>query len=457
MSRFTTSLISLTVLLTLSACGSKNKELKSDAPAAPAPQTAPQSTTPNTTTGGDKSKSNDNSTNASDDAAQAQAKKHEQEQQGRGAPSVQVPGTIVGGGDSSSQTRPGRGQHNSDGGQSHQAGGGQVKQPKKPVETKVVERKLTDIDFGSQFADLSGGQTKDLFYTGAGRDGLLAAFKSQAGAASSDQQKLNANLSRAIIGARMSKANKQSATIDLAIDESFKGGIKNYQLKATPAFGVMNLSLVKQAANGNLEFQGGYLKCLDLDGGCDNSYAYIKLSGGYAKIIFRKSYVDTFFLMQEKITNNAGFDELKDYAQNKRDDVSTAKKIDKIQVASYEVVNGRAGMGFALTTVDKQMVGLSIPLLVSDTASLVDVAVAKSSDISRGYDLQSSAGYSSQLSQSITDARLVGNTGLGELKLKLNFAAGANSGSIWIIVSKVQVPTLSLEQVQAFEAAQKPF
>jgi hypothetical protein len=423
---FKTSLLSIAVLLTLSSCG-KDKEMKANtpAPAAPEAQTSPA---PAPTTDPTKAPPTDSRQNP---------------KRGTVAPPVDVPPEVEApnNSDPTAQAPAGRGQGR---------GGMQDEQ-----RTKSTGNSLTDIKFATQDSEKTGGVANDLYYTGAGSDGLMSAFKKRAVTVSADQQRLNANLAKAIVGARLSKGAGSEMWIDLAIDESIKGQgtVQNYRLKATAAGDKMNLSSAQAAGAGNLDFQGGFLKCLDTSGDCNNAYAKIKMSGAYTRVIFRKSYANTFYLIQQNMENNSGLMEMNSYIKNRQQNISTSQKLEAVQVASYEILNGRSAMGVAITTADKEMIGLNIPLLVSGDHSLVDTAVTKSSDISRSYPLESSAGYSTRLSQAISDVRLVGNTGVGQLKVKLTYG----NGSIWMLLSKVSAATMSVQQVDAFEAGVKPF
>lgn len=317
----------------------------------------------------------------------------------------------------------------------------------------------SQVNFDNQDAVKTGGRLNDLYYTSAGDDGLMTEFKLKSLTVSGDQQRMNMNLAKAIVTAKLSRSNSSGEVmIELNIDESVNGSgaVKTYRIKATADSAKMNLSLAN--AGGALKFQGGFLKCLDTDGGCENAYAKIKLSGAYTRIIFRNSYADRHFLIQENIVNNPAFDLMKNYILNTATGVNSNERIEKLQISSFEVTNGRAGMGALMTTLDHEMIGLSIPLVVSANKSEVQAPVNKLTDLSKNYDLSNLANsYSSRLSQSITDIKLVNNNGLGQLKLKMNFTAGANSGAIWMVISKVQKPELSIEQVRLFESQVKTF
>ncbi|MFZ3229882.1 MAG: hypothetical protein WA160_06740 [Pseudobdellovibrio sp.] len=434
-----TSLLSLAVLVTLSSCG-KSKELKTEGPAEqpavaqPATQTPPVVKDPN----------NLNS------EAPASGPSNQLTPDEPNAPGTNPTTPPV-----APTTNPGTAPLPP--APSTQTPGGQAQLPVPPVMVEVPS--LLDIDFAHQVVEKTGGQKQDLFYTGAGQDGLMNEFKAYAGKVSPDQQVMNKNLAKAITVAKLSSSSSD-LTIDLAIDESINGvgSVKNYHLKAIADGNMMKLMNVTQASNGSLAFQGGFLKCLDLDGSCHNAYAKIKMSGAYTRVIFRKSYADTHFIIQDKQVNNSKFEMMKSYINNRADDSTSNQQINGVQVSSFEVVNGGAGLGAMIATADSQMIGLSIPLVVSGTNSEVNAQVSKTSDVSKNYDLAFSAGsYGQLLSQQVDDVKLIKNNGRGQIKLKMSFGQGADQASIWVVIAKVLKPQMTLEQVRAFEATLKNF
>ena len=479
---FKTSLISVAVLLTLSSCG-KNKDLKTsgDAP-------KPAATQPNSNSDSDtgsaaqnqQTQQNQNHTkNGSDQAApkvDGSVKNQRAKDEGRKDRGGHV---TIGDGENSDDQK----KSNEDKKQPVKPSTIKEQSPKKQddaksdskqddskkVETKKEESKkekedttqvkrVIDVD-KNQIASKTGGQTKDLlYYTGAGDDGLMEEFKSYLPKASPAQQHVNAKLAKSIVGARLTKAVGGDQIIDLAIEESVGGGrtgIKNYRLKAQQAGNMMKLSQV--SATGSLQLQNGYLKCLDTDGSCMNAYAKVKMSGGIARVIFRKTVANVYFLIQENIVNNDNFNLMNWYIKNRTQAISTTQKINLIETSSYEVVNGASAIGLTMKTSDNEMISLTTPLLVSPSGSVVDVGVSKGLDLSKSFNLSSNENYESRLQNAISDARLVANNGRGQLKIKLNFAAAENTGAIWVVVSKsaTSSKTLSVENVRAFEASLK--
>lgn len=310
------------------------------------------------------------------------------------------------------------------------------------------------VQFNEAEAVKTGGQLNKLYYTSFSQDGLMAEFKSYNSKVNADQKTMNLNLAKALVSAKLVRSTSNGDIVLEIIADEF-GQMKTYKMKATEEGDRYTLSSL--SSQGDLEFEGGFLKCTDLDGGCENSYAKIKFSGAYARLVFRSSYADRLFLVQEKVSNPS-FDLVNNYVMNTVNGVDTLQKIDFAQVASFEVVNGRAGAGLMLVTKDQDLLGLSIPLLAPEKGTALTAQVAKLSDLSKNYNLSPLSGtYSQKISQAIKNVQLVNNNGRGQLKLKLDLSEGSSTASMWLVVSKVNKATMSVEQVRQFESKIKAF
>ena len=347
--------------------------------------------------------------------------------------------------------------YNSD--EENQTGSSSVLNPKVKMSDDGVQRALHVNFSDSDEAVKTGGQSPEgLFYTSSGDDGLMSEFKSYNNKVSAEQKQMNMNLAKGIVVAQLKRQlADNSIQLQLTVDEF--GKLKTYVMKASQEDNRLKLTLVSKT--GDLEYQGGFLKCTDTDGGCENAYAKIKLSGAYARVIFRSSYASRLFHMPSTNTSKA-FALWQTYVNNTVDNVQGATQaISYVQVSSFEVVNGRSGMGVLLVTDDKQLVGLSVPLLAKDKGSSVDVAVQKISDLSQSYDLKKlAATYSTKLSDTIKSVRLERNNGLGDIRLKMDVSDSANDAQkslIWMTVSKMNKATMSVGDIQEFEKTLKAF
>lgn len=307
-------------------------------------------------------------------------------------------------------------------------------------------------NFDVTSVEQTGGKLDKLNYTAASADGLMAEFRSYNNSVAAAQKQMNLNLAKAVIGAKLIRS-AGSMTVDLTLDESIDGvkKISSYRLQGVSSDAGDRQILKKSSANGDLEYQGGFLKCTDKDGGCDNAYIKIKLSGAYLRVIFRNSYADRFFILEEGSQGSA-FEMWKSYLSNTTNGSTTSQKIAYVQTSSYEIVNGRSGMGIKIATEDNETVGLSVPLLAPDNGTLSYVGASKVTDLSRNYDLTSNLNGPQNLAQTIKEAKLVNNNGKGEVRVRLDVSAGAAKAGVWLTTSRLQKATLSNAEISSFES-----
>lgn len=298
----------------------------------------------------------------------------------------------------------------------------------------------------------TGGKLDKLNYTSSSADGLMAEFRGYNNKVNAEQKAMNLNLAKAVINAKLKRAaGSGDMLVDLTLDESVEGvkKITSYRLIATQAGDKFNLS--KISSNGDLEVQGGFLKCTDADGGCDNAYIKVKMEGAYVRVIFRKSYADRFFILEEG-SQGSSFELWKSYLNNTVNFATTSQKLDYVQTSSFEVVNGRSAMGVLIATEDKEVVGLGVPLLAPDKGTVAGSNVAKVNDLSKNYDLTSASNASQNLAQAIKEAKLINNNGKGELRLRLDLSTGSQKAAIWLTLSNIQKASMSIAEIQGFES-----
>lgn len=313
------------------------------------------------------------------------------------------------------------------------------------------------VDFSKASAIKTGAGTDELFYTSAGDDGLMEEFKKYNSKVSTQQQAMNTNLAKAVVTAKLSRATGTGKiSLTLAIDEF--GTVKTYALNANSDGEKMALSLSKTGTTGEMPFEGGFLKCLDTDGSCNVAYAKIKIAGGYTRVIFRNTVADLHFLVQEKVVGNSAFSTMDAYISNSVHNLNVANKIEGMKLSSFEVIGGRAGLGAMLTTLDRQVVGFDVPLVVSGLGADVNTNVEKKADLSKLYDLVNlTKSHSVELSRSIKKVQLVNNDGRGHFKLQLMFGTDDAPASIWIVAAGMKKQTMSIEQIRIFENKLKAF
>lgn len=308
------------------------------------------------------------------------------------------------------------------------------------------ETKTSTPLFDEAVAIKTGGKLAELNYTSFGDDGIMDLFRTNSTTVSKEQQTQNLTLAKAITGAKLKKIGSDMY-LDLAIDEF--GILKLYKLKAIVDGNKMKLSSI--SSTGDLEFQAGFVKCLDES--CDTAYAKIKMSGAYTRIIFRTAATNNHFSFQSNV-DETKYNLWKTYISNTVQGNNTSAKIVSIKTASFEVLNGKSAVGIQILTQDNESVSLSGSLLAADAGIVVNQLLSRTADLSVNYNLPSSVGKLSNLSAAMNETRLVNNNGKGQIKLKMIFS----TGSVWLTLSPVEAKAaLKAEQVKSFESTVPKF
>ncbi len=310
------------------------------------------------------------------------------------------------------------------------------------------------VKFDEAEAVKTGGKLEALNFTSSGNDGLMTEFRSYNNKVGAEQKTKNLNVAKAVLNAKLKRSTSAgSMLVDLTLDESLDGvkKITSYRLQGTSSQAGDRQILKQVNTNGDLEYQGGFLKCIDADGGCENAYIKVKLSGAYVRIIFRNSYADRFFILEQG-SQGSSFELWKTYLMNTTSGATTSQKLANIKTSSFEVVNGRAAMGVLISAEDNEMVGLSVPLLAADKGTVAGSNISKVNDISKNYDLASSSNASQNLAQAIREAKLVNNNGKGDLRIRLDLSAGTQKGAMWLTLSSLQKATMSTAEISSFES-----
>jgi hypothetical protein len=206
------------------------------------------------------------------------------------------------------------------------------------------------------------------------------------------------------------------------------GGVKIYNLAGSMSEG--RASKLRMVTYGNGEKTtgtynvAGTLKCVDLDGGCETAMARLEVgcNGGFgvAYVVFRNSKADLYFQLPavDAYSGNPEFYVLSDYFISTIKDLKTTAKIQKRTLGSWEVVNGRSGFTFTLKGYNDELLAFTGPLLAQDGSNAVNVRLGRiGKDEENSLDLLAVRSSKLNYANTIQEARLVANNGLGQLRL----------------------------------------
>lgn len=306
---------------------------------------------------------------------------------------------------------------------------------------------------------LTGGVTKDGYvYTSASTDELLNFLRKRNERVGAESRRQNLAAAASVVSAKISQDGfeGESAVITLKVQES--GGVKVYNLAGGMSEGrASKLRLVK-AGNGE-RTTGAYnvagtLKCVDLDGGCETAMARLEIGNGngfgVAYVVFRNSQVDLYFHLpaKEKYSGNPEFYTLSDYFISTIKDLNTSSKIQKRTMSSWEVVNGRSGFTFTTKGYNDELLAFSGPLLSQDGSNAVNVRLNRiGKDEDNSLDLISVRNSRLNYANTIQEARLIANNGLGQIRLSVKMRKRNNyaQDKFAVTVMKTIKPIVDLE------------
>lgn len=278
---------------------------------------------------------------------------------------------------------------------------------------------------------LTGGVTKDGYvYTSSSTDELLNFLRKRNQSVGAESRRQNLAAAASVVAAKISQDGfeGESAVITLKVQES--GGVKVYNLAGGLSDGPA--SKLQQVRTGNGERTtgsrtvNGTLKCVDLDGGCETAMARLEIGNGHgfgvAYVIFRNSKADLYFHLpaKEKYSGNPEFYTLSDYFISTIQDRNTTGKIAKRTLSSWEVVNGRSGFVFTTKGYNDELLAFAGPLLSQDGSNSVNVQLGRvGKDEENSLDLMDVSRSRLNYANTIQDARLIANNGLGQIRLSL--------------------------------------
>jgi hypothetical protein len=306
---------------------------------------------------------------------------------------------------------------------------------------------------------LTGGVTGDGYvYTSSSTDELLNFLRKRNERVGAESRRQNLAAAGSVVSAKISQEgyDNDSAVITLRVQES--GGVKVYNLAG--GLGEGRASKLRMVRDGNGERTtgaynvSGSLKCVDLDGGCETTMARLEIGNGngfgVAYVVFRNSKADLYFLLpaKENYSGNPEFYTLSDYFISTIKDIRTTAKIQKRTLSSWEVVNGRSGFTFTTKGYNDELLAFAGPLLSQDGSNTVNVRLNRiGKDQENSLDLLAVGNSRLNYANTIQDARLVANNGLGQIRLVVTMRKRNNYAQdrFAVTVMRVIKPIVDLE------------
>ncbi|MGZ3771524.1 MAG: hypothetical protein ACXVCP_18200 [Bdellovibrio sp.] len=278
---------------------------------------------------------------------------------------------------------------------------------------------------------LTGAVTQDgLLFTSSSTDNLMDFLRARNEKVDANTRRTNFEVAAAVRSAVLAvDPLSGDSIVTLKIQEG--RDVKVYNLGGVSSYGGAAASLhILSEGNGEkstgTRALTGTLKCVDLDGGCETTFVRLKINGASSSaiinLIFRNSSADLYFYLpsDQEQSSNPEFLTFQDYILNSIKQIDTKDKIKTVRMNSWEVVNGRSGINLSIKGYNDELVAFSGPLLAPEVGNAVNVVLSRVNyDQDSSKDMVSSKNTKLNYANSIGDARITANNGLGQVRIQL--------------------------------------
>ncbi len=284
---------------------------------------------------------------------------------------------------------------------------------------------VTSGSFGKR---LTGAMTNDgLVYTSSSTDSLLDFLRARNERVSYATQQANLQAAASVMSAKLTI---DRLTSDAIITLKIKEGSETKVYNVAGSIGDGRAMPVRSIRAGNGEKTTGTrplegtVKCLDLDGGCETTFVRLKLgasgSSSILNVVFRQSSADLYFHLPGEYSDNPEYLELRDYFRSTIQGHNTEDRIKTVRMNSWEVVNGRSGYTVAMTGGNKELLAFAGPLLAPEAGTGVNVPLSRiGKEKDDTLDLLALGNTKLNYANTIGEARMIANNGLGQVRLAL--------------------------------------
>lgn len=300
--------------------------------------------------------------------------------------------------------------------------------PVPPSYNSKDARNVSDDGFGKR---LTGGVAQDgLVYTSTSTDQLLDYLRARNERVSWETRQLNLKAAASVEFAQL-QTDKMSgdALVTLKIREG--NSVNTYRLGGGRGEGVSsNLRKLSAGTTGKRALDGT-IKCLDLDGGCETTFVRLKIgsspSSAIINIVFRQSFADLFFQLPGEYSQNPEYLNLRGFIRNSTSSRNTTDAIKHATMSSFEVVNGRSGVTVSVVGKNRELLAFAGPLLAPEAGTAVNLNLSRiAKDEEDSLDLLAQANNKLNYANTIGQARLIANNGLGQVKVALKMRKRAH-------------------------------
>nr|WP_295902179.1 hypothetical protein [uncultured Bdellovibrio sp.] len=276
---------------------------------------------------------------------------------------------------------------------------------------------------------MTGGVTSDgLVYTSSSTDDLLNYLRARNEKVGYETRRANLEAASSVLSAKMTVDGMSGdAIVTLKVQEG--NDVKVYNVAGASSNGGYASPLRSVRAGNGEKSTGsraleGTLKCMDLDGGCETTFVRLKIgtspSSAIINVVFRNSAADLYFQLPGEYSSNPEYLGLRDIIRATIQGLNVPERIKTVRMSSFEVVNGRSGVALSMKTANNELLAFAGPLLAPEAGTGVNINLSRiAKDQEDTLDLISLDNTKLNLANTIGEARMVANNGLGQVRLAL--------------------------------------
>lgn len=302
----------------------------------------------------------------------------------------------------------------------------------------------------------TGFEEDGLFYSGAGKDEILEYFKKLNNSVTREQKRLNLRMAAEIESAQLSVPEEDDEFNEIKLKLKLTSGEQYTLVGANDGQGTIRLRPVRSNNSRNYNVNG-FVKCVDLNQACENSYARLQFSNGaIARIIFRQSAASTKFGIPD-IIDHHGLVYWNAFIVNGiNNERSVPTRLKSVMLSTTEVVNGRSSVNVSMKSANAVRVNFGGALMVSEGNS-VQVPMRQQFEVEETDLFNTVEDTNNSYAKLLSRITMVKNTGRGQMKfaLVLNRGGEKKNPVISMVVAHNESDVMTAKEIAQFESRLK--
>lgn len=251
-------------------------------------------------------------------------------------------------------------------------------------------------------------------YSGAADDYLRTLLKAKEEQLSETQR--NANKKAALSIQSTTLRIDSNNTGDVALSVVIKSGKDSNSILLGGIMKADRTSQLKSAKH-SLTAQ---LKCMDIGMTCETALVTLKMNQAAVNIIFRRTNMEATADFGHKQCLTQACEDIFSVFKQTEEGIKDVKNIVVQKLESTEIIGGRSSFRGILTTAGNESVVIGGDLLNEEVYPAMNLQADRTMKVEDLVDLSRMKNLKDNLHKSLSDVRIVGNDGLGTIRMRVN-------------------------------------